>query len=631
MTYHDLRSPEIRAESPIELGCLLGLGLKFCIQEERPKELVLNETFERLNRDVRLKYKFAGKESEQCDKKIFVKSTWQPKAASLDTENILKAFEDNIRQERDISRARPRATNLSKHQFNILNHLRSNKDIIIIQCDKNLGPGVMQRETYIREMLRQHLQDGKGTYRQISKDYSREVMRKVKENMREIIRGRLSDTEHKYFSRKFQADTIRARDCLFYGMAKVHKNTFPVPLRPVVSQCGTLSAIASIFIDYKLQPLKYEVASYIKDSYHLILKLLKLGRLPRHCWLFTSDATSMYTNIDPVEGIETIRKYLKYFAPGFASIECGIILDLLKLVMENCVFKFGETFWLQLIGTAMGTPVACIYAILFFAYYERTILLRKYKKNLLLYVRQIDDIFGIWIENKDNPNAWEDFQQDLNSACKLEWTTTPLSKSVDFLDITIMLDKKGNISTKTFQKKMNLFLYIPPHSSHPPGLMKSLIYGLLLTYFLQNTLRSDFFDMISLLYNRLLARGHISEDIYPIFMEATQKIEDRYDPMVDSQKNTDKSDPSCSDEVLFFHIPYHTRDISRQKIRDIYEKTCEGEPQGFNFKHIPNEDTDEIMKIPQLTIAYSRPKKLRDLLCPSKMIETEKVFVSKYV
>ena len=137
--------------------------------------------------------------------------------------------------------------------------------------------------------------------------------------------------------------------------------------------------------------------------------------------------------------------------------------------------------------------------------------------------------------------------------------------------------------------------------------------------------------MISLLYNRLLARGHISEDIYPIFMEATQKIEDRYDPMVDSQKNTDKSDPSCSDEVLFFHIPYHTRDISRQKIRDIYEKTCEGEPQGCNFKHMPNEDSGNCMKISQLTIAYSRPKNIRDYLCPSKLIETDNVFVSKYV
>ena len=194
-----------------------------------------------------------------------------------------------------------------------------------------------------------------------------------------------------------------------------------------------------------------------------------------------------------------------------------------------------------------------------------------------------------------------------------------------------MLSSDGHISTKKFQKKMNLFLYIPPHSSHPPGLMKSLIYGLLLTYYLQNTFQSEFFNMVSLLYKRLIARGHISENIRPIFMEATETIENRYDPLVDREISTDKSEPPCSDEVLFFHIPFHTRDISRQKIRDIYEKTCEGEPQGFNFKHIPNEDTDEIMKISQLTIAYSRPKNLRDLLCPSKMIETKKVFVSKYV
>ena len=83
--------------------------------------------------------------------------------------------------------------------------------------------------------------------------------------------------------------------------------------------------------------------------------------------------------------------------------------------------------------------------------------------------------------------------------------------------------------------------------------------------------------------------------------------------------------------MLFFHIPFHTKDISRQKIRDIYEKTCEGEPQGCNFKQMPNEDCGNCMKISQLTIAYSRPKNIRDYLCPSKLIETDNVFVSKYV
>ena len=234
MTYHDLRPSNIISKSPLELGCLLGLGLKFCIQEERPKDLVLDETFKRLNRDVRIKYTFAGKESEQYDKKIYVKSTWDPNLANQETEDILSTFEANIRKERELSRTRPRATNLSKHQFNILNHLRSNKELIIIQCDKNLGPGVMQRETYIREVLRQHLQDGKGTYRQISKDSASEIMRKVKREMQEIIIGKLSIDENKYFVRKLQADCIRSCDCLFYGMENVHKHIFPVPFRPVV-------------------------------------------------------------------------------------------------------------------------------------------------------------------------------------------------------------------------------------------------------------------------------------------------------------------------------------------------------------------------------------------------------------
>ena len=178
MTYHDLRSPEIISKAPLVLDCLLGLGLKFCIKEERPNKLVLDEIFKRLNRDVRLKFTFAGKESEHVNKKIYVKSTWDPNAANSETGEILSKFENNIRNERELSLARPRATNLSKHQFNVLNHLRSNNKIIIMQCDKNLGSGVMQREIYIREVLRQYLQDGKGTYRQISKDSAHETMEK---------------------------------------------------------------------------------------------------------------------------------------------------------------------------------------------------------------------------------------------------------------------------------------------------------------------------------------------------------------------------------------------------------------------------------------------------------------------
>ena len=46
---------------------------------------------------------------------------------------------------------------------------------------------------------------------------------------------------------------------------------------------------------------------------------------------------------------------------------------------------------------------------------------------------------------------------------------------------------------------------------------------------------------------------------------------------------------------------------------------------------MPNEDSGNCMKISQLTIAYSRPKNIRNYLCPIKLIETDNVFVSKYV
>ena len=89
MTYHDLRSTQELVSNPLDFGCLLGLGHKFCIQESRPKRETLVSTFERFNRDVRLKYTFAGQEMNNSYKnKINVKLTREPSLASDYTEDI---------------------------------------------------------------------------------------------------------------------------------------------------------------------------------------------------------------------------------------------------------------------------------------------------------------------------------------------------------------------------------------------------------------------------------------------------------------------------------------------------------------------------------------------------------------
>jgi hypothetical protein len=53
----------------------------------------------------------------------------------------------------------------------------------------------------------------------------------------------------------------------FYGAPKAHKNKIPESARPVISQCGYLSAgVISIFIECQLQILTLEIPCYILNS-----------------------------------------------------------------------------------------------------------------------------------------------------------------------------------------------------------------------------------------------------------------------------------------------------------------------------------------------------------------------------
>ncbi|KAL7460361.1 hypothetical protein ACHAXS_000817 [Conticribra weissflogii] len=165
--------------------------------------------------------------------------------------------------------------------------------------------------------------------------------------------------------------------------------------------------------------------------------------------------------------------------------------------MENNIFKFGTEHFKQFLGTAMGTPAACIYATLYYRVHENT-LLTKYKDDIILLKRFIDDMFGIWTSTEER---FEQFKADLPFGL-LTWEATSLKKSVDFLDLTITLENDGTLSMKTFQKKMNLYLYlyIPVELAHPPVMIIGVINSLVTRFHNQNTHRKDFIQAIKLLF-----------------------------------------------------------------------------------------------------------------------------------
>ena len=197
----------------------------------------------------------------------------------------------------------------------------------------------------------------------------------------------------------------------------------------------------------------------------------------------------MYTNIHTNEGVTAIKNWLTHYAHELpADFPSELFVEVLDIVMSNNVFQFDDTYWLQLIGTAMGTSTACDYANVFAGYGERHILLPRYQQELqvLQYAgRLIDDFIGVWVPTTtagDVDAEWEAFKADLNGLSMLDWDVSKLVKSVDFLDLTITINDNGHVEFKTYQKELNLYLYIPPSSAHPPGCFQGLIIGNLQTY-----------------------------------------------------------------------------------------------------------------------------------------------------
>lgn len=390
---------------------------------------------------------------------------------------------------------------------------------------------------------------------------------------------------------------------------KVHKT--PWKMRPIVCCAGTFMNDWSRWLDYQLQKCKPFVPTYIKDSQQVLDELREL-RLQPNARLATADANAMYNNIDTDHACSVVGSWLDEMAPLIGDdFPVEAIKAAMNIIMRNNIFGWGTLHFLQLLGTAMGTSAAVMWATLYYGYHETKTLIPKYGQYLLYFKRFIDDILLIWL--LDDSSAWNEFEKDVNDFGILTWDIGKLSQSVDFLDLTITINN-GRIETRTFQKAMNLYLYLPPASAHSPSIIKGMIFGLMSRYYAQNTHREDYIYFVTLLYRRLLDRGWKREDIYQIFIDASTKIESRgqsqrqQQQQLQQQQQQSTSNADDLDKSIFIHLQYHPHDITRRTIRQLFEEHC-GELFG------------NTMGIERPIIAYSRLKNIGEYITQAQLHE----------
>lgn len=372
---------------------LLSRGLNFIPTEGSNRNITEQTRHDLQEYHSRLKLATHFEHADDSDPPPFtLKSGWCPPDAQLPPEilNIIRTDIDYFDHKFKICRVKP---NLNKKEVEALQSLQQNRNIIIKPADKGSAVVIMDREQYLWEGYRQ-LNDTT-YYMKLSSPIYLQTIPLVEKIVQRLLEKRFINRKQKAYL--LGKEEPRAR--LFYMLPKIHKDPakwskpFEIPQgRPIVSDCSSETYYTAEYLDYYLNPLSTKHPSYLKDTYHFVEKIKQLD-IPANSWLFTMDVESLYTNIDILEGIQSIKNiFLKYPNSRRPDKE---LLELLHINLTRNDFQFNGEYFLQIKGTAMGKKFAPSYANIFMAQWEHSAL-QTCSKKPLHYFRYLDDIWGVW-------------------------------------------------------------------------------------------------------------------------------------------------------------------------------------------------------------------------------------------
>jgi hypothetical protein len=507
------------------------------------------------------------------------------------------------RQYKFLFRKKHGRTNLLPFQCRALASLQRNPDLIVAQCDKNLGPATIKIVDYIKMVYSDHLNDTV-TYTCVPESAIPAAVAHIKRELLAWIK------DWKEILTKHEAGKLRkiARENedpfpIFYVTLKAHKT--PLKTRPINSCNGSLLFGLGTWVDDKLQAITHAQRSFFKSSAKLKDEYTS-ETVPPNCLLFTTDAVSYYTSIPTDKALEKIAAYIRRNEHRFPQIPVEALIEALEIVMVNNIFTFGDTAWLQNNGTAMGTPPAPQYATIYYAIHEDELLV-EFEADLWHYRRFIDDVGAGWVvNNADTDQAqWDYFMQRMNDPeFKIQWEFTERSRAINFMDLTLTM--QGNIIVSTlFEKQINLHLLIPPLSAHPPGNLTGLVLGMSYRIHCICSNPYDIKTKVKQLYNRLRARGYKPSDLKPLFQRAAEKA---------LQHNIPSTPQATLDEpVIFFHVQYHPNGPPSRDIQKTWRDTISEPPQCRTLASYASHNGPPI-ELRRMIVCYSRAQNLGNLL-----------------
>ncbi|CAJ0929694.1 unnamed protein product [Ranitomeya imitator] len=347
-----------------------------------------------------------------------------------------------------------------------LDSLKNNKSITIKPADKG-GAIVVMDSSYYTSIVYQHLND-KDTYLPVDRDPTPEISLKIQQLIKlykdqNVIDSKLGE----FMLNRFPVVPV------FYVLPKIHKHPTRPPGRPIVASTNSLLSPIAQTIEKILTPLLIHITSFIKDTSDFLMGLRSMGTIPGGCYLVTMDVNNLYTSIDHTKGLNAVHWFLNTYT-DFSSMQKEFCLTMLDLVLSKNFFMFADQFFIQKVGTVIGSNVAPPYANIFMAFFEENFVYTHhlYIQHSVCWKRFIDDVFLIW---KGDELSLTQFLLDMNSMVpNLTFTMVKDQHKVSFLDTLVIMKEDGTLDIDLYVKSTDRNSLLEFSSCHPVHVKRSL-------------------------------------------------------------------------------------------------------------------------------------------------------------
>jgi hypothetical protein len=450
---------------------LIEKGLSFIpYPSSKPSYNEFNTNLNELKRSLSLKMFFdeldAPEISDSVISRLPIRSNFTPDKEYPNVNEFITAVDREAKKEFakcKYKKTLPKHNNITEDERKIINNISKDSQIVIRAADKGGKIVILSSQMY-EEKCMDILSDTM-FYRKVSRTFMEKAFTEFDQSVKSVsadlpvkVKMWLSNSPN---------------DCgIFYILPKIHK--IKIPGRPILANCGSKTERLSIFINECIKHLPPLLPSYVRDTFHFVSLIQGLS-LPSTALLATADIVSLYPNVSHQEGIEdTLFFYnncdIKPLSPKHLEIA-------MKAVLTNNFAEFNNNIFQQIKGIAMGTPCATSIASLKVGREEIRFLEDRVHRKLpipYLYLRFLDDIFLIWLHNRE---SLVDFFSELNLINpNLKFTFEISDKSVNYLDVTVFKDN-DTLQTEIYRKPTDAPSNLLYDSCHPEHVRKALPYS----------------------------------------------------------------------------------------------------------------------------------------------------------